>query len=616
MISTASRCSICILVALSLLAPDARGVAQDDGSWREAAPPHLVPPAGPQSGIVWDSRRGRVIAHKGAQSDEHPATTWSFDGSQWRLEARGGPSAGEGSALAYDVARRRVVLFGGLSSDDAAAPLGETWEWNGKKWRQRSVPGPSPRAGAAMAYDAARGSLILHGSASGDGETWAYDSAGWRLVSTAGPAVASPAMAYDADGQRVVLFGGDVTSVTWEWNGSRWAMLSSGGPAPRTGHAMAYDAAAGRVVLSGGFNAAGKARNDVWELVGDVWSRAGKIPPRGGHGMTYDANEARLVIFGGATRRNAGERRETRVRHRGKWVNPVPRDERLPSSDTEPYLFYDAARRETVLFDSITRQTWVWNGVRWRLRAGPSGPSRRFGASIAYDPQRGRAVLFGGAEFGRGALADTWEWNGRKWNRQSSSGPIPAYSVAMAYDPRRQAVMLFGGGVTGGAVELRQFWQWKNRRWQEVMTSTIPEQRAEAALMFDARQGQLILTGGYSIPLDETPFMQTWDFDGTDWRLLSTDGPGNRAAHAMVADPVTGGLLLFGGFETQTSSYEPLNELWSWDGSIWSEIEVPDGDPVPFPDRLPAIVYDEARDEFLMFGSNERNGTWIYKRSR
>ncbi len=614
MSSIIRRCGICSLVAVSLLAvlaSAARGSAQGNATWREAAPPHLVPPAGPVSGLAWDNRRGHVIAHKGPQSDEYAGTTWSFDGKHWQLEAQGGPNAREGGALAYDVARRRVVLFGGLSADNVGVPLGETWEWNGRKWRERRILGPSPRTGAAMAYDAARDSLILHGSASGNRETWAYDRAGWRQFSATGPAVVSPAMTYDANRQRLVLYGG---GETWEWNGSRWTALPAGGPGPRTGHAISYDPAAGRVVLSGGFNAAGQARGDVWELDGDVWRRAGKVPARGGHGMAYDANEARLIILGGATHRESGDLRETRVRRRKRWINPVPRDEQLPSSDTEPHMFYDAARQETVLFDGLTRETWIWGGDRWRLRAGPSGPSSRYGAGIAYDSRRERGVLFGG--FGDGAHADTWEWNGREWRKRSNSGPIPAYSMAMAYDPRQDSVMMFGGAVSTGEVELTQFWRWKDLQWREVLTSTIPEQRAEAAMMFDTHRGQLIMTGGYSTPLDETPFMQTWNFDGANWQLLSTGGPGNRASQAMVTDPVTGDLLLFGGFETQTSSYDPLDELWAWDGSNWSEIEPKDGGPWPFPDRRPAIVYDEARDEFLMFGGNERNGTWIYKRAR
>jgi hypothetical protein len=48
--------------------------------------------------------------------------------------------------MAYHRKRKRV-LFGGLAARRA---LGDTWEWDGKNWRQVSTAGPSARAGAQM----------------------------------------------------------------------------------------------------------------------------------------------------------------------------------------------------------------------------------------------------------------------------------------------------------------------------------------------------------------------------------------------------------------------------------------------------------------------------------
>src|SRR5206468_3249290 len=51
---------------------------------------------------------------------------------------------------------------------------GETWEWNGTAWIQRSVSSPSPRYDHAMAYDAPRGVTVLFGGTNGitNAETW------------------------------------------------------------------------------------------------------------------------------------------------------------------------------------------------------------------------------------------------------------------------------------------------------------------------------------------------------------------------------------------------------------------------------------------------------------
>src|SRR5687768_10664468 len=72
------------------------------------------------------------------------------------LEARRYP------AMAYDVARQRTVLFGGY--DASSYSLGDTWEWDGTSWIQRSpAASPAARVGPQMAYDAARQRTVLFG---------------------------------------------------------------------------------------------------------------------------------------------------------------------------------------------------------------------------------------------------------------------------------------------------------------------------------------------------------------------------------------------------------------------------------------------------------------------
>jgi hypothetical protein len=76
------------------------------------------------------------------------------------------PSARLGSRLAYDSARREAVLFGGEVVDAAGgrSSTNETWIWNGTAWAQRfPARAPSPRADFGMAYDAARGEVVVFG---------------------------------------------------------------------------------------------------------------------------------------------------------------------------------------------------------------------------------------------------------------------------------------------------------------------------------------------------------------------------------------------------------------------------------------------------------------------
>jgi hypothetical protein len=87
--------------------------------------------------------------------------------------------------MATDPKRKRIVLFGG-SLRDPLTVYGDTWEWDGKKWRKVSEKGPAPRTHSAMAYDAEAGRIVLHGGRSEDrstfGDVWTWDGKRWKQI--------------------------------------------------------------------------------------------------------------------------------------------------------------------------------------------------------------------------------------------------------------------------------------------------------------------------------------------------------------------------------------------------------------------------------------------------
>jgi hypothetical protein len=121
--------------------------------------------------------------------------------------------------MAYDAARGRVVMFGGR--DSSGNMTADTWEWDGTTWTNVTPASGSPPAGYrgedAMAYDAERGRVVMVGPYSSSG-------GGWVLS-------------------------------TWEWNGTTWTNMTppSGSPPWRVSPSMAYDAARGEAVLFGGY---------------------------------------------------------------------------------------------------------------------------------------------------------------------------------------------------------------------------------------------------------------------------------------------------------------------------------------------------------------------------
>jgi hypothetical protein len=257
-------------------------------------------------------------------------------------------------AVAFDESRRVVVMFGGMTMDantGSYSASGETWEWSPKtaKWTNRTGTGPAPeaRSGAGMVFDGARGKLILFGGRAKSG--------------------------FDFED-------------TWEWEPATatWTNVSAAGghPSARSQHGMVYEKGNGKLLLFGGGRSdmASADGTGVAASLGDTWE--------------YDP-----------------------ARYAWKQVTVTT----APTARHGFGLVWDAARSKAVLFGGLETETaesagtpkqdtWEWDAATstWTLRTTPSNqPSQRAGHAMAFDGKRGKVLLFGGLDVGKGeALAD------------------------------------------------------------------------------------------------------------------------------------------------------------------------------------------------------------------
>lgn len=210
----------------------------DAGRWRTLGTHPEVTASEP--GFVYDSHRDRFVLFGGGPLRAGDAG-WLLEGERWTRIVGSGPPPREAHAMSYDVRRDRVVVFGGIAGAATAGArpsmLGDTWEFDGRKWEQRVVQGPSPRASPGVAYDTKRGLTILFGGMGSSGllsDTWSWDGRTWTRLAESGPeARAMGYLAYDPHRDRVVLFGGrragwpnGDANDTWEWDGTRWSLVS------------------------------------------------------------------------------------------------------------------------------------------------------------------------------------------------------------------------------------------------------------------------------------------------------------------------------------------------------------------------------------------------------
>lgn len=271
--------------------------------------------------MAYDSLRKKLVLFGGAMNPREPerylGDTWEWDGEEWTQVAETGPSPRNGVGMIYDSKRGKVVLFGG---GDSGATYGDTWEWDGTKWTWVADTGPSPRRLHAMAYNSAQGYVLVFGgvkvafggSADQTSETWKWDGENWSLLTTKGP---SPriysSMVYDAARDRVVLYGGtqgpgsQEFRDTWEFDGAQWTLISREGPGYRLLFGMTYDTTREKTILFGGISqwrggAALTLWGDTWEWDGKEWKEISTSGIQAhSDGIVYDSNRNRIVLFGG-----------------------------------------------------------------------------------------------------------------------------------------------------------------------------------------------------------------------------------------------------------------------------------------------------------------------------
>lgn len=110
-------------------------------------------------------------------------------------------------------------------------------------------------------------------------------------------------------------------------------------------------------------------------------------------------------------------------------------------------LLFGGSTNETGNAGSLLGDTWTWSGIWRRAADTPGGPSPRYMAAAAYNPERQTIMMFGG--FNGGALNDTWEWNGTSWSELHPASVPPAqYGHTMEFDGSNIVVF---GGANGGA---------------------------------------------------------------------------------------------------------------------------------------------------------------------
>ena len=257
----------------------------------------------------------------------------------------------------------------------------------------------------------------------------------------------------------------------------------------------------------------------------DLSATAGAPPPRISGGLIYDGEDGYTILFG------------------GEYLNTT----------TFAYTYYN--------------DTWEFSGGTWTNITTPYSPSPRYGFGIAFDPEAGEVVLFGGRNAAGVVLNDTWQFSGGSWsNLTSSPAPSPRFWPSMVYDSSTYSVVLFGG-VSPTSTDLNDTWTFQSGTWTQATPTTHPESRHGATFMDDPPGSDAILFGGLGAQYYNT----TWSWSGTDWTdlsssLLSSTNPDARVGAGGAFDTALNEEVMYGGYP---ANYYPYG-TWSYVDLNWT----------------------------------------------
>lgn len=212
---------------------------------------------------------------------------------------------------------------------------------------------------------------------------------------------------------------------------------------------------------------------------------------------------------------------------------------------------YDIARGKFVVFSGQdtngvpgqrANDTWEWDPTNGWVNVTPAGPSpdgRWLVNNGVYVPGFGVVFHGGNARDANGAnyrSNETWAFVGGAWVLLANTGPA-VQNAMLEYRTLQGDLILHGGqstSSTGGTVFLGETWRYDfgTGTWTQLVTggttpfnSVNPSQGLFASMSYyNPQTGMVILHGGNGGNGSD----KTWQFDGTDWTEITTDGVGCR----------------------------------------------------------------------------------------
>lgn len=252
------------------------------------------------------------------------------------------------------------------------------------------------------------------------------------------------------------------------------------------------------------------------------------------------------------------------------------------------------------------------NRIRFVEADGVKRPTRGYTHHQgAYDTKRDRLVYFmGGKTF-------AYDPKKREWTSLSAKPPTGCDGLAwasMAYDPEGDRIMLFGGAYAlnpwGGA----KTWLFncEKNEWSKAKCAgdLEPPLRCCSQLVYDAKNKCMVLFGGHAL---DRFLADTWKLDlaSMTWKDMKPEAsppPVDRCAACFL--PEDGKVFLVTASVRYSSKRHPLGAAWTYDAATnkWT----------PLPGDLPKVNMnwvscDYSPKKKTVVLNSPGAGTWLYR---
>lgn len=540
---------------------------------------------------------GQFSANDGGNTSTATGETWFFKDERWRFVTMNGPSPRAGAAAAFNSAANRVVLFGGATSTATAenVPNNETWALANDVWtRLNPTTSPTARSGHAMAFDTARNEILMYGGSgtSASAEFWRFDGSTWsQIPNTIQPnpgSQFSPRMVFNPVDNLTYLFVNNPAPRAWSWNGTSW---TQGPTMPFHPVSVTFNQSTSSMLLV-------SPTGQFAEYVGGTqqpvaWTTPNSVPPvSSGFSLAPLPSRSFLVTLASNANPNVANAASYRVNSTNGW-QPIASTKPHPSASVEMALAFHPPGQHTVFFGGAQRegltplnQTWTLRGERWkRFETNLTVPAARVRGQMAFVPLRGVTALVGGTP----GDSPAWAWAGDRWISSPGLGITGELGTPAVYDPARDAIAT----ARFGTVTFSQ-------GFTPGQSFSAPgADGTNGAMAYDPIRGRLIFAAGqsasstYALGPGQTPLTLLWS------AIVPNRQTGSWGAR-MAFDPLRRGLVLFGGFASPSgnTSFPRSTYFLGSDATAWSTLPLNS----PTGRKSQGMVWDPLSERILMTG--------------